>query len=110
MISYPVSSAERVERNRGVFINIDKLQEFTAATIIEELVQISSDSYHIGYLQNVKAVTNRMLHCTCQSSIAVKLRVDFCCRDNQNDSELLHELQSEWVKQRKNIKKKSISK
>ena len=52
----------------------------------------------------MKAATNRMLHCTCQSSIAVKLFIDFCCRDNRIDSELLHEFQSEWVKQRKEIK------
>ena len=45
-----------------------------------------------------------MLHCTYQSSIAVELCIDFCCRDNRIDFELLHELQSEWVKQTKNIK------
>ena len=104
VISYPLSPTERVERNRGVFINIHKLQQCTAATIKEEPVQVSSDSYHVGSLQNIEAVTNRILHCTCQSSNDVDLFIDFCSLDNRIDSELLHKLQSEWVKQRKEIK------
>ena len=48
VIVHPVSPEEKVERNRGVFINIDKIKGFTAAEIKEELVQVSSDSYHIG--------------------------------------------------------------
>ena len=50
VISYPLSPAERVEKNRGVFINIHKLQQCTAATIKEEPVQVSLDSYHVGCL------------------------------------------------------------
>ena len=100
-ISKPLSPAEREERNRGVFINIHKLQQYTAATIKEEPVQVSSDSYHVGCLQNIQAATNRILHCTCQSSNALDLFVDFCCLDKRIDSELLKKLQSEWVKQRK---------
>ena len=45
-----------------------------------------------------------MLHCTCQSSNDVDLFIDFCSLDNRINSELLHKLQSEWVKQRKEIK------
>ena len=48
VISYPLSPAERVERNRGMFINIHKIQQCTAATIKEEPVQVFSDSYHVG--------------------------------------------------------------
>ena len=98
VIRYPLSPAERVERNREVFINIDKLQECTAAIIKEEPVQVSSDSYHVGYLQNIEAATNRILHCTCQSSNAVDIFIDFCCLDNRIDPTLLHKLQKEWVK------------
>ena len=108
VISKPLSPAERVERNRGVFINVDKLHEVTAATIKEEPVQVSSDSYHVGCLQNIQAATNRMLHCTCQSSNTLDLFVDFCCLDKRIDSELLKKLQSEWVKQRKEIKNEII--
>ena len=51
VIRYPLSPANRVERNRGMVINIAKLQECTAATTIkEEPVQVSSDSYHVGCL------------------------------------------------------------
>ena len=110
VISKPLSPAERVERNRGVFINVDKLHEVTAATIKEEPVQVSSDSYHAGCLQNIQAATNRMLHCTCQSSNTLDLFVDFCCLDKRIDSELLKKLQSEWVKQRKEIKNEVIYK
>ena len=107
VIRNPLSSAERVERNRGVFINVDKL-EVKAATIKEDPVQVSSDSYHVGCLQNIQAATNRMLHCTCQSSNTLDLFVDFCCLDKRIDSELLKKLQSEWVKQRKEIKNEII--
>lgn len=108
VISKPLSPAERIERNRGVFINVDKLHDVTAATIKEEPVQVSSDSYHVGCLQNIQAATNRMLHCTCQSSNTLDLFVDFCCLDKRIDSELLKKLQSEWVKQRKEIKNEII--
>ena len=64
VIRYTLSPAKRVERNRGVFINIDKLQECTVATKKEEPVQVCSDNYHVGCLQNIEAVTNRMLYCT----------------------------------------------
>ena len=101
VISKPLSPTERVERNRGVFINIHNLQQYTAATIKEEPVQVSSDSYHVGCLQNIQAATNRILHCTCQSSNALDLFVDFYCLDKRIDSKLLKKLQSEWVKQRK---------
>ena len=79
-------------------------------TIKEELVQVSSESYHVGCLQNIEAATNRMLHCTCQSSNSLDLFIDFCCLDNRIDSELLHKLQSEWVKQSKEIKTEVIYK
>ena len=87
VIRNPLSPAERVERSRGVFINVDKLHEVTAATIKEEPVQVSSDSYHVGCLQNIQAATNRMLHCTCQSSNTLDLFVDFCCLDKRIDSD-----------------------
>ena len=106
VIRNPLSPAERVERNRGVFINVDKLHEVTAATIKEEPIQVSSDSYHVGCLQNIKAATNRMLHCTCQSSNALDLFVAFCCLNDGIDSELLHKLRSEWVRQKKVMKTK----
>ena len=98
MISKPLSPAERVERNRGVFINIHKFQQYRAATIKEEPVQVSSESYHVGCLQNIEAATNRMLQCTCQSSNSLDLFIDFCCLDNRIDPTLLHKLQKELVK------------
>ena len=104
VISKPLSPAERIERNRGVFINVDKLHEVTAATIKDEPIQVSSDSYHVGCLQNIKAATNRMLHCTCQSSNALDLFVAFCCLNDGIYSELIHKLRSEWVRQKKVIK------
>ena len=86
------------------FINVDKLHEVTAATIKEEPVQVSSDSYHVGCLQNIQAATNRMLHCTCQSSNDLDLFVAYCCLNQGIDSELLHKLRSEWVRQKEVMK------
>ena len=104
VIRNPLSPAERVERSRCVFINVDKLHEVTAVTIKEEPVQVSSGSYHVGCLQNIKAATNRMLHCTCQSSNALDLFIAFCCLDDGIDNELLHKLRSGWVRQKKVMK------
>ena len=45
-----------------------------------------------------------MLHCTCQSSNALDLFVAYCCLNQGIDSELLHKLRSEWVRQKEVIK------
>ena len=41
VILYPVSPEEKVERNRSVFINFDKVQDFTVTERKEKPVQVS---------------------------------------------------------------------